>query len=170
MTFPLIVLAILAVAAGFVFIPEANPWLGTWLSPEFKEEHVNWLVMILSTIAGLGGIFVGWAVFSKGWIPRDLITARAPWLYNLLNRKYYIDELYQVSIITPLRRLGLLINWFDHYIVDGIVRLSAAFTLSLSAWGTKLQNGQLQSFGLMTLLGFVILLLALIGRRFIHVG
>jgi NADH-quinone oxidoreductase subunit L len=55
-------------------------------------------------------------------------------------------------------------------VVDGIVRLSANFTLTLSSWGTRLQNGQLQSFGLMTLLGFVILLLALIGRRFIHVG
>jgi NADH-quinone oxidoreductase subunit L len=131
---------------------------------------VNYMVMILSTIAGFGGIFVGWAVFSKGWIPRNLITSKAPWLYNLLNRKYYIDELYQVIIIAPLRGLGLLLNWFDDYVVDGIVRLTANFTLALSSWGTRLQNGQLQSFGLLTLLGFVILLLALVGRRFIHVG
>ncbi|QGQ93487.1 NADH-quinone oxidoreductase subunit L [Paenibacillus psychroresistens] len=170
MTLPLMILAVLAFAAGFVFIPEANPWLGTWLVENFEEEKVNYIVMILSTIAGLGGIFVGWAVFYKGWIPRDLITSRAPWLYNLLNRKYYIDELYQVIIIAPLRGLGLLINWFDDYVIDGIVRLTANFTLALSSWGSKLQNGQLQSFGLMTLLGFLILLLALIGRRFIHVG
>jgi NADH-quinone oxidoreductase subunit L len=170
MTFPLIVLAVLAVGAGFVFIPEANPWLGKWLSENFEAEKVNWVVMILSTIAGLGGIFVGWAVFAKGWIPRDLITTRAPWLYNLLNRKYYIDELYQVFIIKPLRGFGFLLNWFDDNIIDGIVRLSASFTLTLSSWGAKLQNGQLQTFGLMTLLGFVVLFLALVGRRFIHVG
>jgi NADH-quinone oxidoreductase subunit L len=170
MTFPLMVLAVLAVAAGIVSIPGANPWLGKWLSENFEEEKVNYMVMILSTIAGFGGIFVGWAVFSKGWIPRNLITSKAPWLYNLLNRKYYIDELYQVIIIAPLRGLGLLLNWFDDYVVDGIVRLTANFTLALSSWGTRLQNGQLQSFGLLTLLGFVILLLALVGRRFIHVG
>lgn len=170
MTFPLMVLAVLAVVTGFVFIPEANPWLGKWLTENFEAEKVNYIVMILSTIAGFGGIFVGWAVFCKGWIPRDLVTSRAPWLYNLLNRKYYIDELYQIIIITPLRSLGLLINWFDDYVIDGIVRLTANFTLALSSWGTKLQNGQLQSFGLLTLLGFIILLLALVGRRFIHVG
>src|SRR6202011_3856824 len=145
----------LAVAAGIVFIPEANPWLGKWLSENYAEEKVNYLVMVLSTIAGLGGIFVGWAVFAKGWIPRDLITSRAPWLYNLLNRKYYMDELYQVIIIKPLRGFGFLLNWFDDNIIDGIVRLSASFTLTLSSWGAKLQNGQLQTFGLMTLLGFV---------------
>jgi NADH-quinone oxidoreductase subunit L len=170
MTIPLIVLAVLAIVAGIAFIPQLNPWLGTWLTADFKEEKANWMVMILSTIAGLGGIFIGWAVFSKGWIPRDLITSRAPWLYNLLNRKYYIDELYQVIIIAPLRGLGLLLNLFDDYVIDGVVRLSASFTLTLSSWGTRLQNGQLQSFGLMTLLGFVVLLLALVGRRFIHVG
>jgi NADH-quinone oxidoreductase subunit L len=170
MTFPLIVLAVLAVVAGFVFIPDLNPWLGTWLTEGFEEEKANWVVMILSTIAGLGGIFIGWAVFSKGWIPRDLITSRAPWLFNLLNRKYYIDELYQRIIIAPLRGLGMLLNLFDEYVIDGVVRLVANLTLALSSWGTKLQNGQLQTFGLMTLLGFIVLALALVGRRFLHVG
>ncbi|MDB5053333.1 MAG: subunit of NADH:ubiquinone oxidoreductase [Bacilli bacterium] len=170
MTFPLIVLSVLAVVAGFVFIPQLNPWLGRWLTTAQIEDKANWTVMILSTIAGLGGIFVGWAVFSKGWIPRDLITARAPWIYSVLNRKYYIDELYRVAIIAPLRGIGILLNLFDDYVVDGVVRLAASFALALSSWGSKLQNGQLQSYGLMTLLGFVVLALALVGRRFIHAG
>jgi NADH-quinone oxidoreductase subunit L len=170
MTFPLIVLAVLAVIAGIVFIPQVNPWLGNWLTSETIDEKANWTVMLLSTIAGLGGIFIGWAVFSKGWIRRDLITANAPWLYNLLNRKYYIDELYRVAVIAPLRGIGFLVNLFDDYVIDGAVRLIANFALALSSWGARLQNGQLQTYGLMTLLGFVVLALALVGRRFIHVG
>jgi NADH-quinone oxidoreductase subunit L len=170
MTFPLVVLAVLSVIAGIVFIPQVNPWLGSWLTSETIEEKANWTVMLLSTIAGLGGIFIGWAVFSKGWIRRDLITSNAPWLYNLLHRKYYIDELYRAAIIAPLRGIGFLLNLFDDYVIDGVVRLTANFALALSAWGARLQNGQLQTYGLMTLLGFVVLALALVGRRFIHVG
>jgi NADH-quinone oxidoreductase subunit L len=33
-----------------------------------------------------------------------------------------------------------------------------------------MQNGQLQTYGLITLLGLIILALALAGRRFINVG
>ncbi|GIP35562.1 NADH-quinone oxidoreductase subunit L [Paenibacillus sp. J2TS4] len=170
MTFPMIVLAVLAVIAGFVFVPQLNPWLGNWLAPEAMDESMNWLVVILSNLAALLGIGLGWVIYGKGSLSREIISQRAPWLYNLVSHKYYIDELYRWIIIRPLQAIGRLFNAVDHWIIDGLVRLVAGSVVSLGKLGTRVQNGQIQTYGLVTLLGFVVLVLALVGRRFIDLG
>lgn len=169
MTFPLIVLAVMAVIAGFIFTP-GNPWLGSWLTGEPMEEHTNWIVMILSNLAGILGIALGWMMYYKGSISRDVISSRAPWLYRLVFNKYYMDEIYQTILVKPLKGIAWILQLVDTYIVDGIVRLSAIFAILLGKWGTRLQNGQVQTYGLVTVLGFVILVVVLVGRRFIHAG
>ena len=93
-----------------------------------------------------------------------------PWLYTLLNRKYFIDEIYDGVIVKPLRGLGWIFELIDVYIIDGIVRLVAFTVVGLGRLGSRLQNGQLQTYGVIMLLGMLILALAIAGRRFIHAG
>ncbi|AFH59183.1 NADH-quinone oxidoreductase subunit L [Paenibacillus caseinilyticus] len=169
MTFPLMVLAVLAVAAGFVFTP-FNPWLGGWLTGEAHEEHANYLVMVLSTLAGLLGIGLGYLMYYKQSVRSDLVSGPAPGLYTLLSRKYYIDELYQLVIVRPLQGIGSLLHLFDVYVVDGVVRLCSYAVTGAGRLGSRMQNGQVQTYGLATLLGLLILMLALAGRRFIDAG
>lgn len=171
MTIPLLVLAVLAVVAGFVFIPGVNGWFGGWLAPG-HEAHasIEWTVVILSNLMGILGIGLGWLIYSKGAIRQDLVTSGAPWLYKLLNRKYYIDEIYQAVIVAPLRGLSLVLNVIDDFIIDGIVRLVAAATGGIGQWGRRMQNGQVQTYGLVTILSIVIVVLAFAGRRYFHVG
>ncbi|WP_282938765.1 NADH-quinone oxidoreductase subunit L [Paenibacillus sp. RC67] len=169
MTLPLVVLAVLAVVAGFVFTP-FSPWLGTWLTGHAEEESANAVVMILSTLVGLLGIGLGYLVYLKKSIPSDAVSSRAPWLYRLLNRKYYIDEIYENGIVRPLKGFGLVLHLFDEYVVDGIVKLVSYSVVGIGRIGSRLQNGQVQTYGLATLLGLLILILAIAGRRFIHVG
>jgi NADH-quinone oxidoreductase subunit L len=169
MTIPLLVLAVLAVAAGFVFTP-FNPWLGTWLTGETIEEHANWVVILLSNLVGLLGIGLGYLLYVKKSLDPNALPSNAPWLYRLLNRKYYIDELYQAVIVVPLGGLGKLLHLFDVYVVDGVVRLSSYAVWGIGRLGSRMQNGQMQSYGLATLLGLLILILAIAGRRFIDAG
>ncbi|MNQ87665.1 NADH-quinone oxidoreductase subunit 12 [compost metagenome] len=169
MTTPLIVLAVLAVVAGFVNTP-FNEWLGHWLTGQEHEEAANWTVIILSTLAGLLGIGLGYLIYLKRTIPRDIVSSKMPWLYTLLNRKYFIDEIYEAIVVKPLRGLGFILELIDIYIIDGIVRLVAFTVVSLGRLGSRLQNGQLQSYGIIMLLGMLILALAIAGRRFIHAG
>ncbi|MDR6553645.1 NADH-quinone oxidoreductase subunit L [Paenibacillus qinlingensis] len=169
MTTPLIVLAVLAVVAGFVNTP-FNEWLGHWLTGQEHEETVNWAVTILSTLAGLLGIGLGYLMYLKRTIPRDIVSSKMPWLYTLLNRKYFIDEIYEAIVVKPLRGLGFILELIDIYVIDGIVRLVAFTVVSLGRLGSRLQNGQLQSYGVIMLLGMLILALAIAGRRFIHAG
>ncbi len=166
MTVPLIILAAMAVVAGFVFMP-TMPWLGEWLTGEELHEHTNWTVILLSNLVGVLGILLGWAMYLKQSVPRDILSKRLPWIYQLSYRKFYIDELYHYIIIRPLKALGDGLQLFDHYVVDGLVRLTSNSVIQLGKFGARLQNGQLQNYGLITLLGFIIIAAIIMGRRFL---
>ncbi|MGZ9586306.1 NADH-quinone oxidoreductase subunit L [Paenibacillus marinisediminis] len=166
MTIPLIVLAVLAVVAGFVYTP-FNGQFGTWLTGAPEEEHANILVIVLSSAAGIVGILLGYMLYGPGKRGRTAPGEQVNPVYRLLENKYYIDELYQLIIVRPLGAIGRALNAFDYYIVDGVVRGITAITVGFGKTSTRLQNGQLQTYGLISLFGFaalVVLVLAL-GRE-----
>lgn len=165
MTIPLIVLAILSVVAGFVDTPFKG-WLGEWLTGEAPEHHASGIVMVVSVAVGLLGIYIGWLVYVKGTVRRDAVSSRAPTLVRTLERKYYIDELYDLLLVKPLRSFGKALQAFDDYIVDGVVRLAGYSTSALGRLNSRLQSGQVQTYALTALIGIVILALAIAGRRF----
>jgi NADH-quinone oxidoreductase subunit L len=166
MTLPMILLAIFSIGAGFFNIPGSDR-LAAWLTGEAPEHHASVLVMVLSNVFALAGILLGWLMYGKRTIPQDWLSARATWLYRLSCRKFYIDEIYDYVIVRPLRVFGYFLHLFDEFIVDGIVRLTANITLAIGRAGTRLQNGQLQTYGLVSMLGLVILAVAFVGWRFV---
>jgi len=161
----LIVLAVLAVVSGFVETP-FNGWLGGWLLGGEAEHHVSGLVMIVSAAVGLLGIYIGWLMYAKGTIRRDAVSSRVPGLVKLLERKYYIDELYQAIFVKPLYGIGKLLELFDEYVIDGLVRLSGHAVGAVGRLNSRLQSGQVQAYALAAVIGIVILMVALAGRRF----
>lgn len=164
MTIPLVVLAVLAVVSGFVMTP-FNGWFGEWLTGHEAEEHSAGLVMALSTLAGVLGIGLGYLMYVRNSVSRTIVTGGAPWLYRLVNRKYYIDELYGVIIVKPLKALGSLLALFDRQVVDGVVRMCAVAVNGMGKVGSRVQNGQVQTYGLVMLLGLVAFILVFVGRR-----
>lgn len=164
MTFPLIVLAILAVVAGFVMTP-FNSWFGGWITGHEHVEVANWPVIILSTVVGLAGIILGYYMYGRRSSNVEF-NENPNWLHTLVYRKYYIDEIYDWIIVKPLGGLGWLLKRFDHYVVDGVVRLVAISVVGLGKASSRLQNGQLQRYGLIMIFGIIILTLAIVGRRF----
>lgn len=166
MTLPLIVLAVLAIIAGFVETPW-NGWFGSWLSGEPEDAHGSGVVIIASIAVGLLGIYLGWLVYGKGSVSRTVIAERIPWLVKLLERSYYVDELYAAVIIKPLKAIGAALNVFDEYVVGGVVRVAGAATSSVGRLSARLQNGQVQTYSLAAVIGFVIIVVAIVGRRFL---
>lgn len=165
MTAPLMVLAVLAVIAGFVQTPFSG-WFGEWVTGAAEEEHGSGLVMVISAVVGLLGIYLGWLIYAKGTVSRDIVRSRAPGLVRLLERKYYIDELYHYAFVRPLQGLGNLLHAFDDYVVDGAVRAAGWSASALGRLNTRLQSGQVQAYALTALIGLVILAVAIAGRRF----
>lgn len=163
MTIPLILLAVPSVLAGLVNMP-GEPWLTGWLKGARVSESADWLVMLLSTAAAFAGIAAGYARFrnAQGW---DASSAGSG-IRRVLENKFYIDELYQAVIVLPYRAVSNALHWFDVNVIGGAVKLAAAAAFGIGRIGARLQNGQIQTYGLMILFGCLFFIAAIAGRRF----
>jgi len=133
MTVPLMVLAFLAVTAGWVGVP--FQWIfGDGYSsfvyqhaPHHAHFHISWA--IISLAVGLSGIGLAYLIYYKKKISADAIAAKFKPLYTLLFNKYYFDEIYDATIIQPCYAICDFWFWFDQNIIDGLVNGSAAVTV-----------------------------------------
>ncbi|MBG9773212.1 NADH-quinone oxidoreductase subunit L [Brevibacillus laterosporus] len=171
MTIPMLLLALLAIGAGFINLPNA-PVLGEWLMSgsvgqfiidKYGEEagHGALWLQIVAVIISLFGIGLAYLIYGKKNLPNDIISEQLPWLYQLSYRKFYMDEIYTFVFIRPLKGIGLAFNWLDYYIIGGLVRSIGGLTNMVGRLLSRLQSGQMQTYGFVVLLGLVVLMVSL---------
>ncbi|MEJ8842493.1 NADH-quinone oxidoreductase subunit L [Lacibacter sp. H375] len=168
MTMPLVVLAVLAIVAGFVGIPELFAAdahkLEHYLAPVFKASseiaeahHVDhkteYILLAVSITLIVLSIFYALNRFSKK--PE---TGEEEGFGKVLANKWYVDELYNSIITKPLNGLGVFTNRFiEKSGIDGIVNGVGKSV----QWGGRqlrlLQSGQVGSYVLWMVLGILIL-------------
>ncbi len=178
MIIPLMILAIGAIAAGWVGIPEiigskigVENGIANFFQPVFGHPHVHagpeeeQLVMGVSILCAVGGIFVSWIFYSlKPEIPKSL-AATFKGIHTTLWNKYYIDELYDFIIIRPVKwtSVNVLMAVTDGAIIEGIVNGIPRAIASFGAKLRKLQTGYVQDYAVSMAIGlFVIITLVLI--------
>jgi NADH-quinone oxidoreductase subunit L len=168
-TFPLIVLAILATVGGLISLP-GNSWLNEYLAPLFakatSEEHAlgftEYSLMGIAVIGAFLGILIAYRKYIKQHsIPSEdaQITGFSKVLYN----KYYVDEIYDTLFVNTTNSLS---KFFRDYVETGISSLVfglGKITTELSFQGKKLQNG---SVGLY-LFAFVLGMCAIVSFLFL---
>ena len=99
--------------------------------PEAEARHqAHYMAMALSTVLGLGGIFLGALMYLQRRDGRtvfnpDAVATRLRPAYQLLWNKYYLDELYMACLVMTTRAIGWASALFDRTIIDGIVNLVA---------------------------------------------
>jgi NADH-quinone oxidoreductase subunit L len=139
MTFPLIVLGIGAIAAGFVGIPEAfrprTHFLKNWLEPIFlplsgrktAEAHLaagtEFLLMAVSVGAAVVGILVARSFYlgERAFAAPKRLAERFGGAYRVLQNKYYVDEVYNAVFVEGVGKGGGRLLWdFDVRVIDGI--------------------------------------------------
>ncbi len=95
---------------------------------ERAMHGAHYPAMILSLVlAGLGILFA-FVIYQWKKVSADNLAGKLKGLYKGSLNKWYVDEFYHASFIGGTLGLGDLLNWFDKYIVDGIVNGSAVFT------------------------------------------
>jgi NADH-quinone oxidoreductase subunit L len=117
MTLPLIVLAILSMALGWVL--HMSGILGKLLSwPGTPEVHESHLVLALGLGSSIAGIVIGWLIYIGRWInPESIAKAFRP-LYLLFFNKWYLDEIYDVVFVRPTLALSRAGAWIDDRLID----------------------------------------------------
>jgi NADH-quinone oxidoreductase subunit L len=170
MTIPLMVLAVFAVAIGFhvgPLMPERMQF-GHFLAktPYFPhgghEEHVNWALMAITSVVGVGGIVLAWLMYIKQPEMPAALARKTPWLYQLSLNKFYIDELYYAWIVQPMQGFAEFLRQIDLNVVDQIVDLVGHIPRLFGSLFRPVQNGLVQFYALAMILGLTVFVLALV--------
>ncbi len=170
MTVPLMILGGLSVVGGWIGIPKLlsgggipnyfHHFLEHTLS---KYGHVTlghyshateYGLMILSVAIAVGGWLLARSMF--GEVKRRLPDPeKYTGVQKLLWNKYYVDEIYMKLIVNPLKALStkFFLNITDKKLIDGAANGSASGWKKVSDGISRLQTGNMQTYGLYMLLG-----------------
>jgi NADH-quinone oxidoreductase subunit L len=157
MLFPLVVLAVGAALAGFVGLGDNS--ISTWIqTPELPSEGpatLNLGLIVVTTVLALAGLAVGTALYRRGLPEREYLE-RLPVAWKTLQRKYYLDDLYEQGIVRAVAgALAPATYWFDQRVVDGVVNGAGLGTGRLARGLRYVQSGQAQWYAAALFLGVV---------------
>ncbi|UFH36395.1 NADH-quinone oxidoreductase subunit L [Flavobacterium acetivorans] len=168
-TFPLIVLAILATIGGLISLP-TNSWLNAYLAPLFTrtttEAHhfgtTEYVLMAVAVIGGIVGIAIAYTKYIKqNQIPAEdaQITGFAKVLYN----KYYVDEIYDFLFVKSTNSLSRFFRDNIETTLSSAVFGLEKVTNEIAFQGRKLQSGSIGFY----LFAFVLGLCAIVTYLFL---
>jgi NADH-quinone oxidoreductase subunit L len=221
MTWPLMALAVGAIVAGYVGWPKVfggTDTIGRFLEPSFAAHvaagqgaaepgtveagtmepealHMSAAgevgLMILSSVLAIVGMWLAWRFYVKTPEISARLAERWAGAHRLLTNKYYVDELYDATVVRGTLEGGRGLWSFDMAVVDGAVNGSGWLTrvsswvshlfdkhvvdglVNFVGWGTgessfvfrRAQTGLIQNYALLMLAGvFVFLSVYLLAR------
>jgi NADH-quinone oxidoreductase subunit L len=168
-TFPLIILAILAAIGGLINLPGSH-WLHHYLAPlfgeaghEVKELGINEYILMAVALAGaIVGIVIAYTKYiKKGELPLE--DSQMEGMNEVVYNKYYIDEGYTALFVKPLNKLVLFFRDQVETVLSTLVFGFGKTTEELGSYGRQLQNG---SIGLY-LFAFVVGICAIVSYLFL---
>jgi len=147
MTVPLVILAVLSVIAGW------GHQLTDFISPGLEIVFDMQVALISSAIA-LAGIGCGVVVYKWGLVDPAKAKASMINLFNLLYRKYYIDECYLWFVKNVQQGFADFCALFERRIIMGAAVDGTAGVVRLTGYLLRFfQSGRLQNHALWLLLG-----------------
>ncbi|HEX5243462.1 MAG TPA: NADH-quinone oxidoreductase subunit L [Tepidisphaeraceae bacterium] len=191
MMLPLIILAIGALLAGYLNFP--GEWFAEFLGkspslqqtfkiaesinhdphlaalfgqPETSPVGHNWMLMLISGLISIAGVGLAYVMHLRDRALADRVARGLGPITWAIEGKYWVDQIYQGTIVEPLRLFGKLFAFvIDRFIVDGLIGMAAYASW---AWGFFLkitfQRGYLQGYAASMLLGIAIILLVIFFR------
>jgi NADH-quinone oxidoreductase subunit L len=174
-TVPLMALAALSVVGGFIGFPiikganKFKEFLAPSITPMVHEVHASATfeitMMIFSMAVAAAGIYTAYKFYLKRPELPTVVTEKIPLVYNLVFNKYYVDEIYDATVVEPIKQgSDFLWRGVDEKVVDGAVNGSASTVAWLSSHLRKLETGFVQNYALAILIGVVLIAGYLIGR------
>ncbi len=175
MTIPLLALAALAALGGLIGVPESlggSNLLHHWLAPAFgaggieapePPAYPHWLelgLILLTVAVAATGIWAAWLVYLRRPGTAVALARRRPILYRVVRGKFYVDELYNIFIVQPIKLGSTYLLWklVDVGLIDGTVNLIARSVRGLGGLFARLQSGYAQVYAVSFLLGVALLL------------
>jgi NADH-quinone oxidoreductase subunit L len=171
MAIALIVLAVGSVLAGYVGLPGVlggSNWFEHFLEPSFgvhaaeegAEHAPELLLMLVSSGVAVLGIGIAAFFFLKNVHAADRAAQQFSGVHRLLAHKYYVDEIYDATIVQPIRIVSEDALWkvVDVRVIDGAVNGVAEVVGGGSEMLRHVQTGSVRSYAASLLFGVVLIL------------
>lgn len=176
MLIPLFVLAILSLVGGYVGIPHVigailpghpENILANWLGPIIKpipgiteaDAATEWTLMGISVGLALISSFTAYTLYTKKHALVQAMTEKIKPVYELVYKKYLVDEFYFGFIINPLVRISENIwAYIDVRFIDKCTFWAGDLIKGGGSFVRSLQNGNLQQYAMYIGLGLVLTL------------
>jgi NADH-quinone oxidoreductase subunit L len=155
MWIPLAILALLSLGGGFINIPK-------FLEPVFQASEggtPEWLGWV-AIAAGFGGIGLA-ALFYLGspGIP-DMLMKSFKALHTTLYNKYFVDELYDSTVVSPILDGSRNILWRvgDVRLIDGAVNGAGTTAGAVGSLLRRAQSGYIRNYAAWVVVGAILVL------------
>ncbi|HLJ65760.1 MAG TPA: NADH-quinone oxidoreductase subunit L [Chloroflexota bacterium] len=168
MRIPMAVLAVLSVVGGWISIPGVYNEMEAWLSstlhrypvrgPALVPQPFEPVSLILTLAVTLAGFLVAWQIYYRRSPSPQRVASMAPGLYRFMAHRYYVDELYELLIVRPIKVAASALNrFFELDFVDATVDFAAAAVTWSSRRMRVAQTGYVRNYALAILFGAVLL-------------
>ncbi len=148
MAIPLWILAALSMVIGIGFAvrhPEAEFVAPGWITP-------------FAILLALGGILLAWLTYERRAIDAERLSEALALIRDAAQNRFWLDDAFLVLYRVGLLGAARLVGWFDRYVVDGIVNLLSAWTLTTGDRLRRIQSGQPQDYVYGVALGVLLLI------------
>jgi NADH-quinone oxidoreductase subunit L len=148
MALPLWILAVMCVGIGILF--------AAW-HPAAEFEMLSWVTPAAIAVS-LGGIALAYLVYERRAISADALAKAFAPIRAAALRRFWIDDAFAFVYRRLILSLSWLVGWVDRYLVDGLVNLFSAWTLSAGGGLRRIQSGRAQDYVYGIALGVLLLM------------
>src|SRR5262249_38223103 len=132
------------------------------LPAEEQAPTVNWVLMLGSTLFAAGGVaLAGWMYLGQPG-RAERVARHLAGFYQASRDRFYLDEIYNALIVQPLAGFAWFCRQFDFWFIDQLVDLIGRLPSLLGRVLSPLQNGLVQFYALLMILGLVGFLISIL--------
>jgi NADH:ubiquinone oxidoreductase subunit 5 (subunit L)/multisubunit Na+/H+ antiporter MnhA subunit len=106
----------------------------------------------------VAGIAFAWLVYGLRAVSGDRLFASLSWIGEAAVERFWLDDLFALIYRRIILGVSRSIGWVDRYIVDGILNVLSAWTLTAGDRLRRIQTGQAQDYLYGIALGVLLLM------------
>ena len=160
MLLPLWILALLSLGVG-IYSTAAGRILffGPAAAEAGAAEHAapGWLTPAAVGVA-IAGIALAWLTYYTRTISASSLASLFGPIRTAALRKFWIDDLFEGVVAAATLAFSSLIGWIDRYLVDGVLNVVSAWTVTTGDEMRSIQTGRVQDYLYGLAVGLLLLL------------
>jgi NADH-quinone oxidoreductase subunit L len=147
MTIPLWILAAFAMAIGIGF---------SVVHPRAEFEAPGFISPLAVTVA-VAGIVLAWLTYQRGVVDPMRLSDAFALIRDAAIRRFWLDDLFAGLYRGVILGFSRIVGWIDRYVVDGIVNVLSAWTLTFGDRLRGIQSGLPQDYVYAVVIGVLLL-------------